>query len=98
MTHSESRIGSQLQETFHSWQAEVGCSDVQGSAKVKVTTGGIYFYKNRYQTETLVRYVLYILWEVVYFWHFDIILEDLNIYIQYPEKLNSWALQRLCKY
>lgn len=45
VTYSESRVGSQLQETFDSWHAQVGCSDVQGSAKVEVATGGIYLYE-----------------------------------------------------
>lgn len=44
-TYSESRIGSEFQETFDSWRAQVGCSNVQGGAKVKVTTGGVYIYK-----------------------------------------------------
>lgn len=46
-THSEGRICSELQQTFDSQQTQVGCSDVQGSAKVKVTTGGIYFCKKK---------------------------------------------------
>lgn len=44
-TYSESRVGSQLQETLESRRAQVGRSDVQRGAKVEVTTGGIYLCK-----------------------------------------------------
>lgn len=65
VTHSESRVGSQLQETLDGWHAEVWCSNVQGGAKVKVTTGGIYRYEKKKKREkkeinkdTLVLYIL----------------------------------------
>lgn len=41
MTHSEGGICSELQQTFDSRQTQVGCSDVQGGAEVKVAAGGI---------------------------------------------------------
>lgn len=46
-TYPESRVGSQLQQTLDSWYAQVGGSDVQGGAEVKVTAGGIYLFKNK---------------------------------------------------
>jgi len=44
-TYSESRIGSELQETFDSRCAQIGCGDVESRAKIKVTAGGINLYK-----------------------------------------------------
>lgn len=47
VTHSESRVCSQLQEAFDSWQTQVGCSDVQRCSEIKVTASGIYLCKGR---------------------------------------------------
>lgn len=47
VTHSEGRVGSQLQEAPHGGHTQVGRSDVQSRSKIKVTAGGVHLCTER---------------------------------------------------
>ena len=69
VTYSESRVGSQLQETFNSWCAQVGSSDVQGGAEVKVAAGCIYLYKTKQKKREIGVTQSAVIRHSAFFWH-----------------------------